>query len=237
MLNEELYEQIKREIPQYQIGFHQISLQKYQDVVNCESVRALEFKIDGENVDEKMIANRIMQKGLQIWDTRRGLCSTSSFHREFKADRLNYKYYSLSQHVCNIIFAVPYFITYEGKSYFLGNLSFPSSIGSNIIFNESIPPEFVYGYYEKESSIGIYPNQYFSENLDFHANDGFWKNLTLEEQKQVLQKIFSNQQKSRALRLANNHRQIELLSCDNLTRFIIKQTRRQKKTYVKGLKH
>ncbi len=66
MLNQELYEKIKREIPQYQIGIHQISLQKYQDVVSCGSIRALDFKIDGESVDEQTIAERILQNGFQI---------------------------------------------------------------------------------------------------------------------------------------------------------------------------
>ncbi len=238
MLNQELYEKIKREIPQYQIGIHQISLQKYQDVVSCGSIRALDFKIDGESVDEQTIAERILQNGFQIWDTRRGLCSTSSFHNDFEASRLNYKYYSLSQQVWNIIFAIPYFITYEGKSYFLGNLSFPSSVGSSIIFDDSVPSEFIYGYYEKETPVTYEPFRqfYFSDKLQFYQNNRFWINLNSQEQGQVLKKLFSEKRKNRALRLANNHRQIELLSYDHLTRFIIKQTRKQKKDYVKSLK-
>lgn len=239
MTNQELYEKMRKELPHYQIGFHQISLQKYQEVMHRDSpIRAMDFKIDGENVDEKAIANRIMQKGLQIWDRRLGLSTTTSFSREFLPSELNYKYYLKSGYVYNMIFAIPYFLTYENKDYFIGNLSMSSlNIGSRFIFNESIPSEFVYGYYGKETPFGLSSTcQQFLEDLDFYPNDRFWETLTVEEQKKVLQRIFADQKKDRVLRLANNHSQFSLLRQDEFTRFIVRQTRKQKKSYVKSLK-
>lgn len=239
MTNQELYEKMKEELPRYQIGFHQISLQKYQEVISSNCVRSLAFRIDGEPVDEKVIANHILQKGFQIWDTKRGLCSTTYFPSHFKAEKLNYKYYSMEQQVCNIIFAVPYFVTYEQKDYFLGNLSLMLDAGSTIIFNDSIPPEFIYGYYEKKTPVVYNPLRIFqfSEDLSFFGNENFWKNLSYEAQKQVLEKIFDEKRKNRALRLINNNRQLELLNCDSLTRFAIRQSRKQKRIYIKSMNH
>lgn len=237
MTNQELYEKMKLEVPHYQIGFHQINLQKYHEIKHRDNpTRAIDFQIDGEPVDEKVIANRIMQKGLQIWDRRLGLSSTTSFPREFLPEKLNYKYYLRGGYICNIIFAVPYFLTHENRNYFIGNLSMSLNVGSRFLFNETIPAEFVYGYYEREASFGHFPSQYFSEDLDFHPNDRFLENLTPEEQKLVLQKIFLDQKKNRVLRLANNHSQLSLLKQDELTRFLIRETRRQRRMYTKHLK-
>ncbi len=239
MTNQELYEKMRQELPHYQIGFHQISLQKYQEVVSIHNIRALDFKINGENVDERVIAERILQKGFQIWDTQMGLSSTTYFPTSFLPEKLNYKYYSRDNQVCNIIFAVPYFVTYEKKDYFLGNLCLSLDVGSKIIFNDNIPPEFVYGYYEKQTPVIYNPLRefHFSEDLVFYKNDKFWENLSTEEQSQVLKKIFAEKRKDRALRLVNNHSQLGLLSCDKITRIAIKQSRKQKKIYVKSLRH
>lgn len=239
MTNEELFLKIQKEIPHYQIGFHQISLQKYREVMHRDSpIRAMDFKVDGENVDERAIANRIMQKGLQIWDRRLGLSTTTYFPKDFLPEKLNYKYYLRSGYVYDIIFAIPYFFTYEKRDYFIGNLSMSLNVGSRFIFNESIPSEFVYGYYRKETPFGLSPyDQQFSNDLDFHSNNRFWEALTLAEQQQVLQKIFANQKKNRVLRLANNHSQLSLLKQDELTRFLIRETRKQKKVYIKSLYH
>ncbi len=239
MTNQELFEKMQKEIPHYQIGFHQISLRKYQSLINCNLPRALDFQIDGESVDEKTIAEHIVKKGFQIWDTKNGLCSTTYFPSSFSKDRLNYKYYSKDQQVCNIIFAIPYFITYEGKEYFIGNLYSSLGAGNNIIFNDRISPEFIYGYYEKETPVVYNPfcEFLFSDDLIFHENDYFWIHLSSEKQRQVLKNIFDEKRKGNALRLVNNHRQLELLNYDSLTRLIIRRTRKQKKLYIKSMKH
>lgn len=236
MTNQELYEKIKSEIPHFQIGFHQISLYKYFDVVERGGARAIDFKIAGENITEQDVARRILHKGFQVWDRRLGLPSTSFFPREVSQGSFNYKYYSKDLRVCNIIFALPYYLHYGRKDYFIGDLSMSLSFGNRLFFNDGIIPEFIYGYFDKETPITYnpFPEYHFSEELEFHSNDKFWLNLSPEEQKEVLNRLFSEKKEAfRKLRLVNNHSQLQLLCCDSLDRFIIRKTREQKKVYMK----
>ncbi len=154
-------------------------------------------------------------------------------------DSFNYKYYSKDIHVFNVVFAVPYCIEYERKPYFIGNLSMSFSFGNRLLLNDGIIPEFIYGYYEKSTPVTYTPfaKYHFSDELEFYQNERFWLNLSVAEQKQVLQKLFSEKKKAyQTLRLINSHRQIPLLMYNGLDRLIIRETRKQKKIYQKEMK-
>ncbi len=241
MTNEKLFEKIRQEIPHYQIGFHQISLYKYHEVINRDDSRVVEFKIDDEAITTDRIAQQIFNNGFRIWDRLVGLSSTSYFPERLSPDSFNYQYYRKERNtqICNLLLAVPYFLNDGKRKFFIGDLSISINVGQRLLFNDGIPPEFVYGYYVKDCTwdSSTFSNCFFSNELEFHENNHFWIHLNPEKQQELVRELFAKKREAyKSLRLANNHSQLQLLSYDRIGRFIIRETREQKKVYVKSLK-
>lgn len=232
MTNKELLLKMKVELENYQIGLHHMSLESYQDVIKYAHWKKFKYQIDGD-VTEESLAKHIIKDGLNVSDIPFGLRSTVSFFEKITSDTFNYNYHSDEGTIWVIIIATPYFINYNGRPYFVGNLTYSVNVGNMILFNYKLPSEFIYGYYTKnvlETIVGQdgFKTHRYDDKLTFYENPDFWMRLDSDTQDDVMNKIFNSRKRSlSALKLANNHSRLRLIF--NPDKFIIKSTREQHK--------
>lgn len=236
MTNKELLLQMKEELSSYQIGLHNISLQKYQSLIRFYHERAPEFMFDTlEEIREPVIARQIMQEGLKVLDVAMGLRSTVSFLSPLEESSFDYNYNGCIENVCNVVVAVPSYLYYQGKDYFVGDLRNYVNVGNTYLFNGRLLPVFVYGYYIKEIlSTSLDENGFsvysFSDQLEFFENPLFWSKLTEEERQDTLERLFREKKKAfRLLQIANSGNRLEQLLCSSTSKNVIRQTKEQEK--------
>lgn len=246
MTNEELLEKLKKDLnpfDEYCPGLHNISLIKHRIATESplsplENSRRKEFIIPKPTITEEDIAEQILKTGLKVVDLRRGLGSTvMRFYGEITPKCFDYNFNINHHRICNIIVGRPTYIIYEGQKYLLGDLNDNHNVGNEILFNETLSPAFIYGYYSKQI-VGTkqehgYRKNIYSAELTFHENPTFWAFLSPEEREAILSQIF--QEKTGALsciKLANNNQFLKLLFKTPLEREAIHETR----TQIKRLK-
>lgn len=253
MKKSDLISKMKEELQNYQIGLHNISIDRYNILMqNCKrSYKKIE--LTGAVVSEKAIAENILVNGLQIIDKSRGMLSTVLPIRNVFSDCfLDYMGLSaffkkgLRESYWNIIIAIPYFINYDGFEYFVGDLSeyFVGdltgrfNIANNYLFNSVVSKEFIYGYYEIKMERD---NRDFynpcNDDIKFYENPCFYEKLDKENQQAVLRRFLKNRRRLLAnLKLANDYNEFKMLFRTPRERDIINATRGQRKRLFYGKK-
>ena len=241
MEKKELLLKMKEELSRYQIGFHNIGLKKYQNVLElCEDTKDA-FLIDTE-ITEKNIAEHIMKTGLNIVKDYGGLSSTVWFFDKQKDTSLDYTYNHIELGtVWNIIAGVPNPLSYNNKEYFLGDLQYATNVGNLMLFDKRLPKEFIYGYYGRKIVDKKCENSYvnndfiYDDVLEFYSNPEFFEYLGKEEKDFVLDNLFLNKKRAlENLKAANNYSYLPLLFKTSSEKHIIQSTRKQIKEYIKS---
>lgn len=230
-----------QQLKNYQIGLHNIRVLSYEAAI--ESVDTLPLL--ETNICEKNIAESIIQTGLVVADKGRGLTSTVKMINKFDETSLNYTYISYPDGlVWNIIVAIPYFLKYKGKEFFIGSMDMVN-LATISCFNPIVFKEFIYGYYCKKLKRlkyddyeklrwGIYYE--FSDELDFIENPNFFENLDEINQKLVLERILSKEKRLlENLKLVNS-KSLKIFFRPSIERYLIRQTREQRKRLFYGKK-
>lgn len=236
MKNRELYMQMKRDLDGYQLGLHNIGIDKYKSLINHHNGIGEDFKFTGAIVTEKSIANNIIKTGLRIVERPVGLRSTVMPLKELNDESFNYTYNMLEEGmVWNIIVAIPRFIKYNGTKYYIGNIDEWVNICNMLMFNPLIFREFIYGYYTKEilekksSEVGSI-SHVFSDELELFLNPNFFENYDSNGKNLILKRIFEeNRRLLDNIKLANNNSILGLIFRTSFERFVINKTREQSK--------
>ncbi len=241
MKNIELYKQMKSELDGYQFGLHNISVSKYKSAINLTIGIRDNLDFTGAEISEKSIADNIVRTGLNIVDRAMGLRSTVMPVKEFNEDSFDYTYNDWEEGtIWNVIVAIPRFIKYQGKEYFIGDINEWISICNMLMFKSNIAREFIYGYYSKEITekhlepIGKGSNSFnishtFSDELEFSSNPYFFEYLNNSDRSLVLRRMFDNDRRLlRNLKLANNSK-LGMAFRTSYEKFVIKNTREQVK--------
>lgn len=238
MEKKELLHKMREELSGYQTGFHNISKQKYLDILKlCEDIKEL-FLFDKE-VNEKNIAEHIMKTGLNVAKDYRGLSSTVWFFSSLEDNSLDYTYnHNELGTVWNAIASIPNPLPYKNKKYFLGNLQEAINVGNLMLFNQTLPKEFIYGYYgikivgKKVEGSLIDRDFIYDDVLEFYNNPEFFGYLSRKEQEFVLEKLFTDKKRElNNLKAANNNSKLSILLQTSSEKFIIQETREQAKQY------
>lgn len=236
MTNQELLKKIKQEITNYQIGLHNISRWKHKRMTNYFPAHiAKKYHINTTYLTEETIAIQIIKTGLYIADPPHGLTSTVTFLTNPEAASFNYNYNGSKSYTWNILIAIPQFLTYKDQTYFIGNLTKPINLANMLLFNPTLPPEFIYGYYcKKIMNFDITPlgctTYEFSEELELHENTSFWGKLSLKDQEEILTTLFQERMHTmEALELANNDEPLNSIFNTSLITDAIVETRIQRK--------
>lgn len=240
MTNEELLNLIKKDlgdISDYCLGLHNICMYKYKYFATTKGYTDL--KLDKDDITEEDIARRILSAGLKVIKTYLGLTSTvMSFDHPLDPDIFNYVYNGNplvnSHSTCNVIVARPNYISFQESKFFLGDLTQYDSVGNAVLFNRTLHPSFIYGYYTKaikEEPKSIYSHKItFSNTLSLHRNPNFWSLLSEEEKEKKLTQIFrENKNVLKAIKLANNDSHLGLIFVPSKERKSIIETRKQRK--------
>lgn len=240
MTNEELLNLIKKDlgdISDYCLGLHNICMYKYKYFATTKG--HTDLKLDKDNITEEDIARKILSTGLKVIKIYLGLASTvMSFDNPLDPDIFNYVYNGnplVNNHsTCNVIVARPTYIAFQESKYFLGDLTQYDSVGNAVLFNRTLHPSFIYGYYTKEIKEEpkfIYSNKItFSDTLSLHRNPKFWSLLAEEEKERILVQIFrENKNALKAIKLANNNSHLGLIFVPSAERKSIIETRKQGK--------
>lgn len=239
MEKKELLLKMKEELSGYQIGFHNIGLEKYHYALElCENTKE-KFLIDKE-INKKNIAEHIMRAGLNVIKDHRGLSSTVWFFDKQKDTSLDYTYNHIELGtVWNIIVGVPNPLPYKNEEYFLGDLQYATNVGNLMLFDRRLPKEFIYGYYgikivgKKIENSYVNNDFIYDDVLEFYSNPEFFAYLCKEGQDFILEKMLSKKRILTNLRAANNDSYLPLLFKTSSEKYIIQSTRKQVKEYVK----
>lgn len=242
MNKRELLVKMKAELSNYQIGLHNIGLDKYKAMLGEWNKSRNLYELTGSDICEKYVAEHIMQTGLYVTERAVGLKSTVKFLDNLSDDSLDYTYnkYTLGK-VFNVIIGVPKVLYYEGDSYSLGDLGYYANVGNMLFLNPNVFPQFIYGYYERdiveilEEDVGqgrkIISKILYSPDLEFYQNPEFYGLLTENMQEDFLSRVFENDGRLlRILKLANNNSVFGLLFCSSFERFVVRETRKQVKS-------
>lgn len=245
MKKRDLLLKMKEELSNYQIGLHNIGLKKYISMLGEWNPNKDLYKLTGAKISEQAVAEHIIQTGLHVVERCIGLTSTVKFIEELNDKSLDYTYnqYSVGK-VWNVIVAIPESINYQGNNYYLGDLRYCVNFGNMMFLNPNVAPIFIYGYYQINiekfletdfDAFNIMNNVIYSEDIEFYPNPNFYGILTDEEKEKALQQIFQNNKRLiKVLKLANSDSRLGTLFTSSYERFIIGETRKQKRlTYNK----
>lgn len=240
MKKRDLLLKMKEELSNYQIGLHNIGLKKYISMLGEWNPNKELYKLTGTKVSEQAIAEHIIQTGLHVVERCIGLTSTVKFLEELNNKSLDYTYnqYAVGK-VWNVIIGIPKSINYQGTNYYLGDLKYCVNFGNMMFLNPNVSPIFIYGYYKINidkfletdfEASNIMDNVIYSEDVEFYPNPNFYGLLTEAEKEQSLQQIFKNNQRLiKILRLANNDSKLGMIFTTSYERFVIRETRKQKR--------
>ena len=224
MNNRDLYTKLKNELKeQYRIGLHHVSIHEHllDRYGTIDSV-----------LNEKNVADNIIKKGLIVHDHGVGLSSTVRFlDANYNESDFNYFYNLIkNDYVYTVIIAIPYYISYSGKKYFIGGNG-SANISNNILFNYVLDSAFVYGYYKRNAK-DIDSEIIFDENLELNENPNFWSKNTDEENDKIIDNILRNKKYVlSAIKIANSFVPKSLVI--HPERFFINETKRQLKMTLK----
>lgn len=243
MTNQELLSRMNKELnPTYQIGLHSVCIGTYHDrLIFCPDNIKKGYHINKEQITEQDIINNILKKGLNVYESYFGLCSTVKFEgtiNELDKKTFDYGYwfdYGSIKHnqVYNVIVVIPSYIKIKEKNYFIGNYKNKLNIATYSLFYKLLPKEFIYGYYVK--NYNKVNNEYnFNEELQFFKNPNFYDNLPDKEI--FWQKYFKeNNINISLLEAVNNPTIFNNLFQNSRNRIAIKSTRNQIKILKKEL--
>lgn len=252
MEKSELISKMKEELKNYQIGLHNVSINRYYNFVANGGKRGKQIELTGALVSEKAIAKNILTMGLYVADKSHGMLSTVLPTKNVCSDFFDFggwcffNFYEnwTENTIWNVIVAIPYVINYDGK-YFIGNitnytLSSTSNefniarynIANNYLFNSVIPREFIYGFYGRKIERDNQGKPFFSdvsEDIAFFENPCFFEKLDKEKQHEVVRRLLKNKKRVLAnLKLANDYNNFDMPFRTSRERDIINATKRQR---------
>lgn len=194
----------------YQIGLHSINIGNYYKMVR-EDGGEKRFLINEKSladINENDIATHILQNGLFVFETYRGLCSTVNFLNsdytiekkqiisETKTKSFDYNFlnpYTEADFIYNIVIALPNYLTLNKKQYFIGEFGIEiHNLGNSVLFNKTLPSTFILGFYQKEIKSIMGRDGYLREcspYLDFHLNKNHYCFKTNEQKSNITKQI------------------------------------------------
>lgn len=194
----------------YQIGLHSINIGRYYTMVKEEGgdKRFLIKEKSLADINENDIAAHILQNGLFVFETYRGLCSTVNFLNsdytierkqiisEAKAKSFDYSFlnpYTETDFTYNIVIALPNYLLLNKEQYFIGEFGREiHNLGNSVLFNKTLPSTFILGFYQKEVKSTMGRDGYlreYSPYLNFHLNKNHYCFKTNEQKSNITKQI------------------------------------------------
>lgn len=232
MTDLELINKMRSELTNCQIGLHNVSSEKFQNIITFLPEHRDVFRFTSAEVTDEAIAKQILISGLRVLDKPFGLRSTVTFLKKLTDTSLEYNYNATDNITTNVIVAIPKYIPYEGEEYYIGDLRSYQNIGNMLLFNPVLLPEFIYGYYTRRVASNISNGHItfdYDGHLTFNENQIHFTKQTLLEQKETIKKLIELRKHSlKYMRLANNTQLLPLIFTPSYARTAIMETRKQK---------
>lgn len=181
------------------ILLHNISLEAYSSKITdfSEDIRN-RYKIYKENITCIDIANAIIQRGLYVpYNTLRCTATFIGNTLSLNEDNLNYLYRKSDVEdntICTVLTTIPSSIKINDDKYFIGNLTKKSSglieptISTDLLFKNTLPPAFIYGYYTKEIL-----NDTFTDELELTINNSHISRMNDHEKNYLYESILTKE--------------------------------------------